>query len=104
PQVRGKDLARRVANTRKVLMLAAAIMSVFLLGATLVTALYIPPDQMRSGGNAANRALAYLAHGQPLNDASLTLLPFAGPWFGGLYDIATILMLAFAGTSVMTAL
>jgi hypothetical protein len=104
PQVRGKDAGRRVLNTRIVLLLAAVIMSVFLLGATLVTALFVPPEQMRSGGEAANRALAYLAHGQPLNDSETTILPFAGPWFGSLYDIVTILMLAFAGTSVMTAL
>jgi hypothetical protein len=104
PQVRGKNIARRIANTRTVLIVAALIMSVFLLGATLVTALYVPPDQMLTGGKAANRALAYLAHGQPLNEEVGTFLPFAGAWFGGLYDVSTILMLAFAGTSVMTAL
>ncbi len=104
PQVRGAGVTQRVANTRKVLILAALIMTVFLLGSTVVTTIYIPPDQMQAGGQASNRALAYLAHGQPLNDDGLTLVSFAGPWFGGLYDVATILMLAFAGTSVMTAL
>jgi hypothetical protein len=103
PQVRGKTLGQRVANTRKVLIVAALTMGVFLLGATVVTTIFIPASQMRAGGEAANRALAYLAHGQPLNDPVLQF-PYAGSWFGGLYDLSTILMLAFAGTSVMTAL
>src|SRR5262249_5757884 len=104
PQVRGATLEGRVANTRKVLVIAALTMAVFLLGSTLVTTIFIPPSALRPDGPAANRALAYLAHGQPLANGEWTFLPFAGRWFGGLYDISTILMLAFAGTSVMAAL
>lgn len=104
PQVRGKDVAQRVGNTRKVLVVAALVMAVYLLGSALVTTIFVPPAQLHAGGSASNRALAYLAHGQPLTENGLTLLPFAGPWFGGLYDISTILMLSFAGTSVITAL
>lgn len=102
PQVRGATPQRRVANTRTVLIAAALIMAVYLLGAAVVTTIFIPPDAMH--GQAANRALAYLAHSQPLTGDAAPLLPFAGEWFGGLYDIATVLMLAFAGTSVITGL
>lgn len=109
PQVKGKtqdpaaEHRLRVRNTRKVLITAAAIMSVYLLGAVLVTTLLIPPHAQREGGPAAFRALAYLAHGGTLTvDAPL------GPWFGvvfgTLYDLVTILLLVLAGTSVMTAL
>src|SRR5262245_4799585 len=109
PQVKTKTADKaaehrlRVRNTRKVLITAALIMSVFLLGSVLVTSLLIPPDAMREGGPAAFRALAYLAHGGELT-LSGELSPLFGVLFGTLYDVTTILMLVLAGTSVMTAL
>src|SRR5262249_48324185 len=56
----------RIRNTRKLLATAAVIMSIFLLGSSLVTATLIHPDQLKeaTGGQAADRALAYLAHGE----------------------------------------
>ena len=75
PQVQGQAGEQppktRICNTRKVLIAAAVIMSVFLLGSVLVTTLLIPPEefaQKRDGnvpreGYANNRALSYLAHG-----------------------------------------
>ena len=69
PQVRGgsgdaPDKPRgRIRNTRKVLLAAALVMSLYLLGAVLVTTTLIPAETLRAGGPAANRALAYLAHG-----------------------------------------
>jgi len=108
PQVRGKgdeeSPQSRVRNTRKILVLAAAIMAVYLLGSSLVTTLLIPPAELAPEGRAVNRALAYLAHGGALTTGATCLLPWCGPWFGGLYDLATVLMLTLAGTSVMTAL
>src|SRR5262245_24799671 len=109
PQVKTKTADKaaehrlRVRNTRKVLIAAALIMSVFLLGSVLVTALLIPPDAMREGGSAAFRALAYLAHGGELT-LNAELNPLFGVLFGTVYDVTTILMLVLAGTSVMTAL
>ena len=56
--------AGRIENTRKLLLTAAVIMSVMLLGSSLVTCTLIEPQAMHEGGPAANRALAYLAHGE----------------------------------------
>jgi hypothetical protein len=108
PQVRGRageePPKTRIRNTRKVLVVAALIMAVYLLGSSLVTTLLIPPEALDTGGPAANRALAYLAHGGALADADRTALPWCGPWFGAVYDVATVLILTLAGSSVMTAL
>ncbi len=108
PQVRGKEgedpPRTRVRNTRWVLLLAALIMSVYLLASALVTCILIPPMEMQPEGKAANRALAYLAHGSDLTVGPGTLLPFCGPFFGSLYDLVTVLILSLAGTSVVAAL
>lgn len=115
PQVRGEpgdDPARprgRIRNTRKVLITAAVIMAVYLLGSALVTTLLIPESAFARPGGANNRALAYLAHGGsitpgPDGQADETICPFFGVVFGSAYDIVTILLLTLAGTSVMTAL
>jgi hypothetical protein len=115
PQVRGrpgdtkKNPHGRVRNTRKVLVMAALVMSVYLLGSALVTSLLIPPGAFGSDGEASNRALAYLAHGSAIADADgrptgEALAPVFGVVFGSIYDITTVLLLTLAGTSVMTAL
>lgn len=108
PQVRGRDgeepPVTRIRNTRKVLVVAALVMSTYLLSASVVTTLLIPPNEFDPDGMATNRALAYLAHGGRLVDGAPTALPWCGPWFGSIYDIATVLILTLAGTSVMTAL
>jgi hypothetical protein len=112
PQVRGdatddpQDPRGRIVNTRKILFLAAGLMSLYLLGAVTVTTLLIPPDQFAPGGLAVNRALAYLAHGGELLDgrSGAALNPLLGPIFGSIYDASSILILCFAGSSVMTGL
>jgi hypothetical protein len=112
PQVRGPhkhdphDTHGRISNTRKLLFVAAGLMSLYLLGGVTVCTLLIPPEQFNDGGLAVNRSLAYLAHGSPLitGQPATSLNPVLGPIFGSLYDLSSILILCFAGTSVMTAL
>jgi hypothetical protein len=92
----GKDaeaqLASRVANTRKLLLVAAGIMSVLLTASALVTTTLIPFEAMQKGGAADGRALAYLAHRD------------LGMIFGTVYDLATIGTLWFAGSSALAGL
>ncbi len=92
PLIEGEDLAARVRNTRKLLLTAAVIMSVFLIATSVVTTLLIDPKKFQDGGEANGRALAYLAH------------QYLGNAFGTAYDISTILILAFAGASAMAGL
>jgi hypothetical protein len=82
----------RVANTRKLLLTAAAIMSVMLILSSLVTTLLIAPADYQEGGKAGGRAIAFLAH------------RYLGPGFGTLYDLSTILILGLAGASAMAGL
>jgi hypothetical protein len=96
----------RIRNTRKLLITATVLMSVYLTGAVLVTTVLIPPAAFGPGGQASNRALAYLASGGAVASASGTATlgwPF-GPAFGLIYDLCTIALLCLAGTSIMTAL
>ncbi len=82
----------RIRNTRLLLLVAAVIMSVFLLTSSLVTTLLIPAEAFKEGGKANGRALAYLAH------------DMLGNGFGTVYDASTILILWFAGASAMAGL
>jgi hypothetical protein len=91
------------------------IMSLYLIGSSIVVACLIPPHHLTkvdaSGAEIAgiadkdvkakDRALAYLAHGE---NPGGKLLPFFGEWFGSVYDIATVVILWFAGASAMAAL
>jgi hypothetical protein len=82
----------RVANTRKLLVTAACIMSVLLLLSSFVTTLLLAPAEYQKGGPAAGRAIAFLAH------------RYFGAGFGTLYDVSTILILGLAGASAMAGL
>jgi len=92
PLIRGNDLKARIRNTRKLLVTAACIMSVFLIATSFITTVLIPPAAFEEGGEANGRALAYLAH------------QYFGNAFGTVYDISTILILGFAGASAMAGL
>jgi len=82
----------RVANTKKLLITAAVIMSGMLIFSSFVTTLLIDPADYREGGKASGRAIAFLAH------------RYLGPAFGTVYDMSTILILGLAGASAMAGL
>ncbi len=82
----------RIRNTKKLLRTAAIIMTVMLMGSSVITTLLIPPHEFEEGGQAWGRALAYLAH-EHLGEA-----------FGTIYDLSTIAILWFAGASAMAGL
>jgi hypothetical protein len=84
--------AGRIRGARRLLLTAAAIMSVLLLGSSLVSTLLVPAADFAKGGPANGRALAFLAH-EHLGEA-----------FGTLYDLSTISILWFAGSSAMAGL
>lgn len=96
----------RVRNTRLMLVTAAVVMSALLLTSTLVVTLLVPGEALTTHGRAENRALAYLAHGQPLaggidpGDVS----PLFGPWFGVAYDLVTVVVLTLAGVTVVVGM
>lgn len=118
----------RIRNTRRLLVSAAVIMSVMLLGSSFVVATLIEPIALRKvheveapitfdepstteekaeeaahslEGKAANRAIAFLAHGESHHTG---INPLFGEVFGTIYDISTVLILWFAGASAMSGL
>lgn len=91
PLVKG-DVEGRIRSTKRLLTVAALIMSVFLVLSSLATTVLIPHREFEEGGKASGRALAYLAH------------LFLGDWFGTAYDVSTIAILWFAGASAMAGL
>lgn len=118
----------RIRNTRKLLVTAAIIMSVGLIGSSFVVAMLIPPEQLVYASAkgaypidpdtgveiteakaklvlpkppAKDRALAYIAHGEGGTDK---ISPLFGSVFGTIYDISTVIILWFAGASAMAGL
>ncbi len=116
----------RIRNTRKLLLTAALIMSTGLMGSSFVVSTLIPPDALvyfdedgkpvkpdswpegkpKPKARAHERALAYLAHAEPLavGPEGEKLNPIFGPIFGTVYDISTVVILWFAGASAMAGL
>ncbi len=92
------QLAGRIHNTRKLLTVAALIMSFLLFASSIVTTMLIPAEEFRpetatqEAGSANGRALAYLAH------------HYLGDVFGTIYDLSTISILWFAGSSALAGL
>jgi hypothetical protein len=85
-------IAGRIRNGKKLLTGAALIMSVFLVGSSIITSMLVPYSEIEAGGKANGRAISYLAH------------EFLGVGFGSVYDISTIMILWFAGASAMAGL
>jgi hypothetical protein len=132
PLVRGRpddDPAHprgRIRRTRFLLITAALIMSIFVLGSVFSVAHLVPDHALKGSatgeedwnGPALHRALAYLAHGGMLDmqyvprtgDTTPEPLPASdvctwfGRGFGTLYDISTVLILCLAGASVTIGL
>jgi hypothetical protein len=82
----------RIRNAQTLLTVAALIMSVLLVGSSIVTTMLVPPEAFVEGGEAYGRALAYLAHKD------------LGETFGTIYDLSTVTILWFAGASAMVGL
>lgn len=131
PHVRGRAddeperPAGRIRNARWLLLTAAGVMSVYLLGSSIVVSTLIEPKDLiavSATGElpvdhqgqpitdpekwpkkpAAGRALAYLAHAEGARDRKIC--PFFGSTFGTIYDLSTIVILWFAGASAMVGL
>ncbi len=102
-----KNPQGRIRNTRKLLLTAAVIMCFYLLGSAMVVTLLISPEALQDGGPAANRALAYVAHGHGADATgphTLITPSLFGNSFGTIYDLATVVILWFAGASAMAGL
>jgi hypothetical protein len=88
----------RIKSTYKLLTMAAIIMSCFLMSSSLITTLLIPSELFveatkdHAAGEASGRALAYMSH------------KYLGDVYGTIYDISTIAILWFAGSSAMAGL
>ena len=74
PLIRSKDIEERIKNTKRLLVTAAIIMSIFLMATSIITTLLIPASYFQQGGIANGRAMAYLAH------------HYLGEGFGSVYD------------------
>lgn len=92
PHVSAKTPEGRVRNTRKLLIVAAALMSLGLIGSSITTTVLIPAREFGQGGEAHGRALSYLAH------------HLLGHGLGSVYDVLTVAILWFAGASAMAGL
>jgi len=120
-----KQPTGRIRNTKKLLLVAAIIMSVLLLGSSVVVCTLVDPAEITpvaangdlpkdAAGNpiekpedwpkkpAAGRALAFIAHGE--NATARAVNPLFGSVFGTVYDLSTIVILWFAGASAMAGL
>jgi hypothetical protein len=96
----------RISRTRLLMLAAAIIMCVLVLSSIFVVTLFVPSTAIGPADNAEHRALAYLAHGQPLKGGIPPgdVVPISGSAFGTLYDISTVLILCLAGASATISL
>ncbi|MEP6849857.1 MAG: amino acid transporter [Acidobacteriota bacterium] len=112
----------RIGNTRKMLITAALIMSVFLIASSFATSVLIPKREfcppvdcgMANPEHAPPEYCACTAaetEGKVVKDSgkangrALAYIAHAwNEWFGTLYDLSTILILWFAGASAMAGL
>jgi hypothetical protein len=91
----------RIVRTRLLLVVAALLMSFFVVGSVLVVSSLVNPADLEVNGVIQHRALAYLAHGNRIlgQAEGVPLNPLFGGVFGTLYDLSTVLMLSLAGAA-----
>jgi hypothetical protein len=113
----------RIGNTRKMLMTAAAIMSIFLIASSFATSVLIPKEEfcprIDCGVLSDEHPVPDFCACSPLdveghvikepgkaNGRALAYIAhfYLGEWFGTVYDLSTILILWFAGASAMAGL
>ena len=100
------DAAGRVRNTRKLMLAAAVLMSIYVTAAVFLTTILVPQQGQRVVQTAEHRTLAYLAHGgAAANGGSFVAInPWAGRGLGTIYDCCAVLVLCLAGASSIIAL
>jgi hypothetical protein len=124
--------AGRIRNTRKLLVTAAVIMSVLLLGSSFVVSTLIKPADLKHGSHKVTLVECPSCHqmvpsdrlqephtaadepGKAANralaflahyeDKTHRINPLFGQIFGTIYDVSTVLILWFAGASAMSGL
>lgn len=113
----------RIGNTRKLLMVAALIMSFMLISSSFITSILITPTdfcpRISCGTDkeihavpefcactAAESDAKTVKEPGKANGRALAFLAhkYLGDWFGTAYDLSTILILWFAGASAMAGL
>lgn len=92
PQIKARDKKSQIKADRTLLLVAASIMSVYLMASSIVTSMLIPIEAAQPGGPADGRALAYISH------------TYLGETFSTAYDIVTVAILWFAGASAMAGI
>jgi hypothetical protein len=97
--------ARRIFNTRLMMVSAAVIMSVLVLASVYVVTLLLPESALYDfkTGEVRHRSLSYLAHGG-LTNTGAPVSTWFGDDFGTLYDLVTIMTLCLAGASATVSL
>jgi hypothetical protein len=105
PLVRGRpddnpqEPRGRIRWARVMILVAALIMSTFIVGSVLVVTLLVPVEAFGAGGSADHRALAWIAHG-----GNGAVSPLFGEMFGSVYDLSSVLILFLAGASATLSL
>ena len=105
PLVRGRpddnpeEPRGRIRWARLMILVAAVIMSIFIVGSVLVVTLLVPIEAFGAGGSADHRAVAWIAHG-----GNGTVSPLFGEVFGSVYDMSSVLILFLAGASATLSL
>ena len=113
----------RIANTRKLLIVAALIMSFMLIASSFMTSVLIPKEEFCPRIDCGVGAILHTSHefcactaeqtaagtpteGGKANGRALAFIShkYLGEIFGTVYDLSTILILWFAGASAMAGL
>ena len=97
----------RIFRSRLMILTAAVVMCVLVLGSTFVVTLLVPDGALRTAtGEVQHRSLSYLAHGELLSDdhRGEDVITLFGSTFGTIYDLSTVFILCLAGASATVSL